>query len=245
MKNNKPNSHNTLIPDSLLPDTLIPDSLTTDFHTHTIYSPDSLTTPEKLLATCRKRGLDRVVVTDHNTIQGALHAKELDPERVIIGEEINTTEGELLAVYVREEIPPGLTPMDVITRLQEQGALISVSHPFDQIRKGHWDLKALLQILPHIDAIETFNARCLWPGFNWQAARFAREHNLAGTHGSDAHAPFEIGNGALILPPFDDVPSLKAALRQAKPARWLPSAPWVHFASRYAAWRKKKNRDMI
>jgi hypothetical protein len=216
--------------------------LRVDFHTHTIYSPDSLTRPEELLATCRRRGLDRVVVSDHNTIQGALHARELDPERVIVGEEINTTEGELLAVYVSEEVPPGLAPMDAIIRLREQGALISVSHPFDKIRKGHWKLEALLTILPHIDAIETFNARCLWPGFNRRAARFARDHNLAGTHGSDAHAPFEIGNGALILPHFDDAPSLKIALQFAEPGRWLPSAPWVHFASRYAAWYKGRKR---
>lgn len=211
-----------------------------DFHTHTIYSPDSLTMPEKLLATCRRRGIDRVVITDHNTIQGALHAKELDSERVIVGEEINTTEGELLAVYVSEEIPPGLAPMDAIARLQEQSALISVSHPFDKIRKGHWKLEALLQILPHIDAIETFNARCLWPGFNWQAARFARNHNLAGTHGSDAHIHFEIGRGSLSLPPFDDAESLKEALWKAKPARRFPPAPWFHFASRYAVWYKKR-----
>jgi predicted metal-dependent phosphoesterase TrpH len=211
-----------------------------DFHTHTIYSPDSLTRPEKLLATCRRRGIDRVVITDHNTIQGALHAKELDPERVIVGEEINTTEGELLAVYVSEEIPPGLAPLEAITRLREQDALISVSHPFDKIRKGHWELEALLNILPHIDAIETFNARCLWPGFNRRAARFAREHQIPGTHGSDAHAAFEIGNGALNLPQFDDTQSLKAALLQAKPVRRLPSLPWVHFASRYAVWYKKR-----
>jgi len=71
--------------------------LITEFHCHTIHSPDCLTTPQTLVATCQRKGIDRVVVTDHNTIIGALKAKELDPERVIIGEEIMTTEGPLIA----------------------------------------------------------------------------------------------------------------------------------------------------
>ncbi len=80
-----------------------------------------------------------MVVTDHNTIAGARAAQELDPELVIVGEEIKTTRGEILAFFVSEEVPAGLTPQETIARLKDQGAFISVSHPFDIYRGGHWD----------------------------------------------------------------------------------------------------------
>lgn len=108
-----------------------------EFHCHTIYSPDSLNEIDDLLRTCEERGIDRVVITDHNTIAGAVAAKELDPKRVIVGEEIRTTQGELLAAFVQEKIPRGLSPFEAIARLREQGAFISVSHPFDR-RGGYW-----------------------------------------------------------------------------------------------------------
>jgi predicted metal-dependent phosphoesterase TrpH len=183
--------------------------------------------------------MNRVVVTDHNRIEEAFKAKDLDPDFIIIGEEIETTEGEILAAYMTEEIPPGLPPLEVIKRLRAQNAFISISHPFDPNRKGGWNIKALRSILPHIDAIETFNARCLRPVYNNRAQAFASEHGLMGTHGSDAHAPFEIGRGSLILPNFHDSQSLRVSLKEAVSPRLKLSAPWVHLTSRYAAWRKR------
>jgi hypothetical protein len=208
-----------------------------EFHCHTRYSKDSLCTPEDLLAACRRKGVERVVVTDHNTIQGALHAQRLDPGRVIIGEEIMTLEGELLAAFVTEEVPRGLPPEEAITRLRQQGAFISVSHPFDEMRSGHWKIEALLRILPLVDAIETFNARCWQMSYNTQAQAFARQHGIPGTVGSDAHAAFEIGRASLLLPDFHDAATLKTTLPLAQPHTRL-SSPFVHFVSTYAKWRK-------
>lgn len=212
--------------------------LRVDFHCHTRYSKDSLTTPEKLLEACKRKGLDRVVITDHNTIAGALHAQKLDPQRVIVGEEVMTLEGELLAAFVTEEVPRGFSPEETIARLRAQGAFISVSHPFDEMRSGHWHPEALLRILPLIDAIEIFNARCMLKEHNIQAQAFAREHNLAGTAGSDAHAAFELGRATLLLPEFHDTASLKLSLPHAE-LRASLSSPWVHFASVYAKLKKR------
>ena len=161
--------------------------LNVELHCHTNASKDSLIRPGDLLAACRRIGLDRVAITDHNTIAGALSARDLDPELVIVGEEIKTSGGELLAFFVEEEIPAGLPALETIARLREQKAFISVSHPFDQLRGGHWQLSELLAIAPYIDAIETFNARCLSPAFNHAAQEFAVRHRLPGTAGSDAH----------------------------------------------------------
>jgi hypothetical protein len=212
--------------------------LLTEFHSHTVYSKDSLTTPKQFLSTCKRKHLDRVVITDHNTIQGALICRDLDPERVIVGEEIMTQSGELLAVFVQEEVPPGLPAVEAIARLRQQHAFISVSHPFDPYRSGHWKLPELLQITLLVDAIETFNARCILPDSNLQAQEFAWQHNLLGTAGSDAHAPFELGRACLRMPWFDDRQSLRQALQQAQPVVKLSPA-WVHLFSRYAVWRKK------
>ncbi|GAB4503350.1 MAG: PHP domain-containing protein [Anaerolineales bacterium] len=208
-----------------------------EFHCHTLYSKDSLARPETLLAACRRKGIDRLVVTDHNTIAGALAVQRLDPELVIVGEEIMTTGGELLAAYVTEEVPPGLSPQETIQRLKEQGAFISVSHPFDVFRSGHWKEADLLAILPAVDAIEVFNARCWSPAFNRQAQAFAERHHLAGTVGSDAHAALEVGRAVLLLEQFEGPEEMRAVLWRGIPqARWSP--PWFHVISRYAAWRK-------
>ncbi len=212
--------------------------LSIEFHCHTIFSKDCLTRPEDLVKTCRRKGLERVVVTDHNTIAGASAALTLDPELVIVGEEIMTTRGEILAAFVTDEIPEGLTPQETIRRLKDQGAFISVSHPFDIWRSGHWQEDDLLEILPEIDAIEVFNSRCMLPQFNQEAQQFAQKHNLAGTVGSDAHTAFELGQSFMELEPFDDSRSLRDVIRRGTPnVRRSPA--WVRFTSRYAVAYKK------
>lgn len=216
---------------------------TVEFHCHTIYSHDSLTTPEQLVAACQRKGITRVIITDHNTIRGAQLAQEIDPERVIVGEEVMTQDGELLAAFVKERVPPWLPAKEAIGALRQQGAFISVSHPFDVTRGGHWKIEALERILPEIDAIEIFNARCVSPSFNTKAAHYAIQHQLPGTAGSDAHTTFELGRGMLRLPGFHDAVTLKAALVESQLQTML-SSPLVHVTSRYAKIYKKLFRRM-
>lgn len=204
-----------------------------DFHCHSHFSRDSLTRPEALAAWRQRKHLDRIVVSDHNSIQGALIARDCDPQGVIVGEEVMTSRGELLAVFVQQVVPAHLSPHETIRRLREQGAFISVSHPFDHMRKGSWVLDDLLEILPLVDAIEGFNARCMQPGANRQAMQFARQHGAAVTAGSDAHAAFELGAGKLVLPDFRDAEELKISLRQGK-VFGRQSPWWVHLISTYA-----------
>src|SRR5215216_71471 len=173
-----------------------------EFHCHTNASKDSLTHPEDLVAAAHQKGISRLIITDHNTIAGAQVAQVLDPELVIVGEEIMTDRGEILASFVTEEIPAGLTPRETLRRLKQQDAFISVSHPFDKFRSGGWDEADLLEILPFVDAIEVFNSRCMLPRFNREARRFAERHSIPGTVGSDAHATFEVGRSLMRLEPF-------------------------------------------
>ena len=210
-----------------------------EFHCHTNASQDSLTRPKDLVAAARRKGLDKLVVTDHNSTVGALEAKEIDPDLVIVGEEIMTTKGEILAAFVLEEIPAGLTPDKTISLLKQQNAFISVSHPFDSMRKGGWEEKDLLDILPQVDAIEVFNSRCMMPRFNRQAREFAEKHGVAGTVGSDAHAAFEVGRSVLLLDQFEGPDEMRRVIRQAKArVKWSPW--WFHLTSRYASIKKKQ-----
>ena len=212
--------------------------LKVEFHCHTIASTDSLTQPRDLVNTCRRKGIDRVIITDHNTIAGARAAQAIDPELVIVGEEIATTRGEILAAFVSEEIPRGLSPAETIQRLKDQGAFISVSHPFDRWRSGGWREDDLIEILPQVDAIEVYNSRCMHPRFNRQARQLAEKHNISGTVGSDAHAAFELGRSLMVLDQFEGPDEMRKVIRNGVPqVKWSP--PWFHITSRYASFRKK------
>lgn len=211
--------------------------ISVEFHCHTNASKDSLTRPEDLIAAARAGGIDRLVITDHNTTAGARLAFALDPELVIVGEEIMTTSGEILAAFVSEEIPAGLSPQETIRRLRDQGAFISVSHPFDKMRSGSWRQADLLEIVPLVDAIEVYNSRCMLPAYNRRAKRFAEQHNIPGTVGSDAHAAFEVGQSLLRLEPFEGPEGLRQVIRRGVPlTHWSP--PWFRLTSRYAVVRK-------
>ena len=212
--------------------------LKVEFHCHTNASKDSLTHPRDLVDTCRRKGIDRVIITDHNTIKGAQAAQALDLQLVIVGEEIMTTRGEILAAFVREEIPKGLSPAETIQRLKDQGAFISVSHPFDEWREGGWQEADLLEILPDVDAIEVYNSRCMLPRFNRAARQFAERHDIAGTVGSDAHAAFELGRSLMLLDPFEGPVEMREVIRSGIPrVRWSP--PWFRLTSRFASiWKK-------
>jgi predicted metal-dependent phosphoesterase TrpH len=210
--------------------------LKVDFHCHSEYSLDCATRLPALIEKARHCGLDRLVITDHNTIRGALLAHKIAPDFIIIGEEIETQQGELLAIFVKEEIPKNLHINEVIHRLHTQNAFISASHPFDFQRMG-LNQQQLTSLVYEIDAIEVFNARCITNRFNHQAMKFALENNLPGTAGSDAHSLLEIGRGYAILPLFRDTFELRCAIRHAKIGGKL-SPYWVHFLSRFARFSK-------
>ncbi len=209
-----------------------------ELHMHTHASKDSLIKPERLLGYCDQIGLDRIAITDHNVIEGAFEARDIAPEKVIVGEEIRTTQGELIGYFMTEWVPPDLTPMEAIERLKAQNAVISVAHPFDTVRKAHWQESELLKIMPYVDAIEIFNARCLRDTPNVLARQFAQEHGLLATVGSDAHSLWEVGRASLTLPDFDGPQAFRQALDQAE-LRVRLSPAYVHLFSRYAVFRKR------
>jgi predicted metal-dependent phosphoesterase TrpH len=212
-----------------------------DLHTHTRFSPDSTTDPAALIARARELGLNRVAITDHNTIEGALVAQGLAPDLIIVGQEIDTAAGgELIAYFLQESVPPGLSLEETIRRLRAQDAVISVSHPLDRFRDSALGERLTLEIIDQVDALEVFNARCLLARDNVRAAALAARYGKAITAGSDAHTLRELGVGYLRLPPFACNPNaFRASLAQAQTGGRL-SGIWLHFASTLV--RLAKNR---
>jgi predicted metal-dependent phosphoesterase TrpH len=206
---------------------------TVELHTHTCYSRDCLVRPAQFVAACRRKGIDRVAVTDHNVIAGALAVQQIAPELVIVGEEIKTDCGEIIAYFLQELVPPGLPVREAIARVRGQGGVVGVSHPCDSLRREAMGARRLLPIVDLVDALEVFNARCMRPADNDCARAIAQEYGKLMFAGSDAHTIGELGQATVRMPPFDSAQSFLTSLAQAEICARL-SSPLVHFASTYA-----------
>ncbi len=188
-----------------------------DLHVHTCYSKDSISSLEKVVQRCLETGINCLAVTDHNTISGALEVKRIAPFTIIIGEEVLTSSGEIIGLFLTEEIPRHLSPEETVARIKAQGGLVCIPHPFDRFRP-HSRLRrdALEKIMPDIDLIEVFNSRTLLARDSARALQFAQTHGLPGTVGSDAHVVREIGRSFIELPEFNDAEQFRLALGQGK-----------------------------
>lgn len=216
--------------------------LRVELHLHTIGSHDSLMKPQKILDRCEKLGIDRIAVTDHDVISVALEMKAVAPERVIVGEEIQTSQGEIIGYFMKELVPGGLEPMETIKRLRAQGAVISIPHPFDALRTPNFTRAQIEAIAPYVDALETFNARCISNTPNQQAKDFVQSHGLLETVGSDAHSLLELGRANLLMGEFHNAETFLIALRDAQKIT-KRSSPFVHFISRFAKIYKRISKN--
>ncbi|MCD4752262.1 MAG: PHP domain-containing protein [Anaerolineaceae bacterium] len=211
-----------------------------DFHCHTVYSGDSLLEPAKMILQAKKIGLNKVAITDHNTIKGAMVFAELAPEIVIVGEEITVRKngnfiGEILGYFLKEEVPGDLEIEEALILLRDQNAFISVAHPFDANR-SKWTKSSLAQYTEFIDAIEVFNSRTLTSKPNRAAMGFAREHGIIGLNGSDAHSSFELGQSYVAIPEFSTADELRRVINNAQLVN-RKSSNLVHFTTRIAELR--------
>src|SRR5205823_13032303 len=157
------------------------------------YSHDSSSTLESLIQRCREVGLDRIALTDHNTVEGALELAKLAPELTIVGEEAKTREGELIGLFITRRIPPFLRPEESMDLVHEMGGLTYIPHPLDRNR-SHFRSERIVELADRIDIIETYNP---WaePGANRAAAELAGERGKAGATGCESHGTGESGRG--------------------------------------------------
>jgi predicted metal-dependent phosphoesterase TrpH len=207
-------------------------------HLHSRVSHDSLNSYEGLLRTAKARGLDRIVVTDHNRIDGALRLREMDPERVIVGEEVKTAEGaDIIGIFLHEAIPKGTPARETCERIRAQGGVVYVPHPFDTRRSGSGPL--LERIADLVDAVEAHNARTWRRSLNDRGERWATEQGFPLGAGSDAHTLRELGRGYVEVPPFEPSrDSFLSALRAGRVAGRDFSSPLCSLFSTYARLHK-------
>ncbi len=193
-----------------------------DLHMHTEHSHDCSVTVPDLLEHAEAIGLGAIAVTDHNVFAGAREAVEAGHGRrltVIPGEEVKTDgQGEVIGLFLKEEIPRGMSMAATIAAIREQGGLVYLPHPFDRLHAIP-DPATLHHHLAEIDVFEVYNARLLFESYNDEALRFARKYNLVAGAGSDAHVLQGVGTGCLRMRAFHGPEELLLSLRTAEVVR--------------------------
>lgn len=157
-----------------------------DLHTHSLASPDGALTAAHYRRMLDENRLYCIAITDHNTTDFALELHAELGDRIIVGEEITTLEGEIIGLYLRRTIPAGLSLGETVQAIKQQHGLVYVPHPFETVRKG-LSLAALDTIADDVDIVEIRNGRALVQNRAAQAEEWASEHDVPGAASSDSH----------------------------------------------------------
>jgi predicted metal-dependent phosphoesterase TrpH/glycosyltransferase involved in cell wall biosynthesis len=207
-----------------------------DLHLHTSWSHDCQIPVAELVEHAEATGLGAIAVTDHNVFGGAQAAVELARERnliVIPGEEVKTDlQGEVIGLFLHEEIPRGASFADTIAAIRAQGGLVYLPHPFDRLHSCP-DPTTIHRHLADIDVLEVYNARLLFEAYNDEALRFARKYGLTMGAGSDAHVLQGVGTGVVRMRAFEGAEEFLISLRGAQVLRrprsllYLQSLKWA------------------
>jgi predicted metal-dependent phosphoesterase TrpH len=185
-----------------------------DLHLHSHFSHDGQSSLEELIQRCAECGLDRIALTDHNTVEGALALAKMAPALTIIGEEARTREGEVIGLFITGRLPPYLPPEEVMDMIHGMGGLTYIPHPLDRHR-AHFRGERLVELADRIDIIETYNAWCE-PAANQAAARMAADLGKVCATGSDAHAASELGRSWMEIEDYTSPQDFLERLRHAR-----------------------------
>ena len=180
-----------------------------DLHNHTAFSRDGLLSPRELLVEAAARGVCCIAITDHDSVEGARQAAaaaEADHSlpRVIPGIELSTRAGEIIGLYIEENIPARLSIDEAVNRIRSLGGLVYLPHPFDWARRGAIDPRERDRIAERSDIIEVVNGRSLSPWCSRRAQRLARRLGKPQGAGSDAHRAAEVSLAYVLV---DAVPT--------------------------------------
>lgn len=186
-----------------------------DLHTHSIASRDGAITADDYARMLETGILDYIAVTDHNRIDFAVELQAKLGEQIIVGEEIKTTEGEIIGLYLREAVPALLSPEETVQRIKTQNGLVYVPHPFETVRSGLQG-PALLRIIDKVDIIEVGNGRAVFQNRSLQATEWIHKHGIAGAASSDAHARAGWGRTFTLISAAPTRETLVELLRQGE-----------------------------
>lgn len=163
-----------------------------DLHTHSTASPDGSIRPEQFKHVLATKRLDFIAITDHNRIDLAEQLNLELGDAIIVGEEITTTSGEIIGLFLQRPVQSGLTPLETVQAIKAQDGLVYIPHPFETVRKGV--TKGVLdQIAGTVDIIEVHNGRAVFQNRGPQAAAWAKMHHTIRAASSDAHGMKGLG----------------------------------------------------
>ena len=185
-----------------------------DLHLHSHYSHDGRSSIPQLIERARECGIDRIALTDHNVVEGALKLALLAPELAIVGEEARTREGEVIGLFITGRIAPFLAPEDTMDLVHEMGGLTYIPHPLDRNR-AHFRAERIVELAGRIDIIETYNPWCD-AASNQAAARLAEELDKVTATGSDAHSIDELGRSWMEIDEYEGTQDFLEKLRRAR-----------------------------
>jgi predicted metal-dependent phosphoesterase TrpH len=198
-----------------------------DLHLHSSASFDCRVPPLEVAARCRQLGLSPIFLTDHDVVDGARSLIEAG-EPAILGQEILTTEGELIGLFLKEAVPKRLSPEETVVAIKEQGGIVYLEHPYDATRRNLRE-EAIERIAGDIDIVEVLNGRS-HPEANRRAEDLRATLGVPAGAGSDAHSLAEIGRVYVETAPFTGAHDFLAKLRTAKIV--TSSAPWIRIIQR-------------
>jgi predicted metal-dependent phosphoesterase TrpH len=185
-----------------------------DLHTHSAGSSDGGITEKQYEQALNEGLLDIIAITDHNRIDIAKKIQRKYGQKIIVGEEIMTTEGELIGLFLKEHVEPGLTPIETVQRIKVQGGIVYLPHPFETVRKGLSE-SALNRVAGHIDIVELHNGRALVQNRSQKAAAWATKHQKVGAASSDAHGKAGIGQTYTLIKRLPTAVTLTSELSNA------------------------------
>ena len=199
---------------------------------------DCSTALDKIIKRCREQGINCVAIADHGTVEGALKMQKLAPFQVIVAEEILTTQGEIMGMFLKETVPSGLTPQETIKRIRAQGGLVNIPHPYDKGRGSALKDWVIDEIAGEIDLMEVLNARSTTAATIERTEAFAKRHKIVQGAGSDAHSVQEIGNAYVMIPEFSGKDEFLKSLARGE-IFGQRSSPLVHLYSTLAKVKSK------
>lgn len=188
--------------------------LRVDLHLHSNFSHDGQSTLEALIERSRECSLDRIALTDHNTVEGALELARMAPELTIVGEEVKTREGEVIGLFITEHLPPYLAPEEVMDLIHGMGGLSYLPHPLDR-RRSNFRPERVVELADRIDIIETYNPWCD-ASTNAAAAKLAADLGKVVATGSDAHSVRELGRSWMEIDDYNGPAEFLDRLRLAR-----------------------------
>jgi hypothetical protein len=188
--------------------------LRVDLHLHSHFSHDGKSSLDELVARARECGLDRIALTDHNTIEGALNLVNMEPELAIAGEEIKTLEGEVIGLFITSRVSPFLAAEDAMDLIHGMGGLTYLPHPLDR-RRSNYRPERVVELASRVDIIETYNPWCD-AAANEAAASLADELGKVTATGSDSHSADELGRSWMEMEPYASPEDFLEKLRYAR-----------------------------